>query len=154
MPRLFAIALYFLAFFLPAVVAPSGELLLGYELFFQGMVSTLLFVSTLLNPTLFLYTLDGILVWGPQVAPWLANMVFGLSQFIWRRLSRRSRLIAAITTVVMMSLYALYPVASYSGAGMGSEPVALLFGYYVWVAAPILLILTLASEIVRARAFK
>jgi hypothetical protein len=151
--RLLAVALYGFAFFLPAVVAPSGELLLGYELFFQGMVSTLILLSVVLGPSV-LPTLKDILALMLLVAPWLANIVFCLSPLIWQRLSQRGRVITMATTAVMMSLYAVQPVALYSGTGTGSGPVALLFGYYVWVAAPILLVLTLASEMICARAFK
>ncbi|ERS82003.1 hypothetical protein Q672_06665 [Marinobacter sp. EVN1] len=126
------IGLYLLAFVLPGTVAPTGELIRGYDMTLQGGLLLLVTLANLGNDPW------NLLLW---LAPWLGNIVFLWGAFCFSRHGYVSAGLWALISLALISDFVISPMAIYRGSGEGAGTVGLAYGYFVWLAAPALLLL-------------
>lgn len=132
--RQLAFLTFAVSFICPAAEAPTGQILFGFELFLQGLIGSFF----ILPVSIFHLELGAAIL----ILPWIGNPLFIGVLLMRRHLSMRGAVLATLCAVIM-GLYFIFPVANYDGSGTSSLPVEPLFGVYLWMVSPIILLINI-----------
>jgi hypothetical protein len=126
------LVLYISSLFLPAAKSLTNEYLSGMDLAFQGFLALLL-----LLPSLEAVNWDSF----SPVLCWSGNFVFFSALFVFYRRPQASPIALAVVAALLMAVFLESPRAIYSDSGESYGPVTTQIGYFMWLAAPVSIIL-------------